>query len=537
VNIVSPGSNHAEILCGGSDAWNAWREQNPCTIPDLTGIALPLSESRMESLSGGPVNLQSAWLQEAVLRFASLSTVNLEAADLSGTDLTHARLDQANLNAAKLTNAHSDYANFAGASLTKANLCGASLRFTTLSTADLEAADLSGADLGHARLDQANLSAANFTNACLDYADFAGANLTKANLCGASLHHVKNLTPAQIEDSIGSSSTILPPHLQGSVSWSVAKSQTEKERRDLRPRARDTDDSRVPLVTPSKLKAWRVGVLISFVLVATAFMWWHMGEAVPLDLSGAQRGSQPLAIQPNLGTNTADQESQPARALMEEKATAEIANADIRPKPSGSSTIDQTRMTEQYLASEMTTVSAKGAKLGDQAASAPEDSHGSMVDEASRGAVVFSAQSRHAVLAVIPAESPTSPHAIAPDLSREVSTHDPQFTSTTDVPGEAPAVNTLMPSAASSLSDAQTPSAVTVPLPSGTERDVQTLPLDTKTPPTLIRNPARLRGQNFEGAEAQVLIQGDVPVLLPAIAEAPPMPIRNPARQGVGGTR
>jgi uncharacterized protein YjbI with pentapeptide repeats len=536
---VSPGSNHAEILCGGSDAWNAWREQNPSTIPDLTGISLPLSESRMESLSGGPVNLQSAWLQEAVLRFASLSTVNLEAADLSGADLTHARLDQANLNAAKLTNARSDYADFAGASLTKANLCGASLRFTTLSTADLEAADLSGADLVHARLDQANLSAANLTNACLDYADFAGANLTKANLCGASLHHVKNLTPAQIEDSIGSSSTILPPHLQDSVSWSVAKSQTEKERRDLRPRARDTDDSRVPLVTPPKLKAWRVGVLISFALIATAFMWWHMGEAVPLDLSGAQRGSQPLVIQPNLGTNTGDQESQPAKALMEEKATAEIADADIRPKPSGSSTIDQTKMTEQHLASEMATVSAKGAKLGDQSESAPEDSHGSTVDEASRGAVVFSAQSRHAVLAVIPAESPTatSPHAIAPDLSDEVSTHDPQFTSTTDVPAEAPAVNTLMPSAASSLNDTQTPSAVTVPLPSGTESDVQTLPLDTETPPTPIRNPARLRGQNFEGAEAQVLIQGDVPVLLPANAETPPMPIHNPARQGVDGTR
>ena len=271
---------------------------------------------------------------------------------------------------------------------------------------------------------------------------------------------MKNLTAAQIEDSIGSASTILPPHLQGSVSWSVAKSQIEKERRDLRPRARDIDEIHVTHVSPAKLKAWRVGVLIGFALVTTAFMWRHMGEAVPLDLSGAQRGSEPFVIQPSLGTNTGDQELEPAAigALMEEKATAErhpIADADIPPKPSGSSTIDQTKMTVEHLASEAATVSAKDAKLGDQAASNPEDSHGSKIDEASRGSVLFSAQSRHAVPDVTPAASPTatSPHAIVPDLSAEVSTHDPQLTPITDVPAEAPAVNTLGPSAASLLSD------------------------------------------------------------------------------------
>ena len=528
---MSPGSNHAEILCGGSNAWNAWREQNPSTIPDLTGIALPSSESQM-SLSGEPVNLQSAWLQEAVLRFARLSTVNLEAADLSGADLTYAGLDRANLSAANLTNARADYAGFAGAGLAKANLCGASLRFTTLSTANLESTDLSGADLLHARLDLANLSAANLTNARLDYADFAGTNLTKANLCGASLHHVKNLTATQIEDAIGSASTILPPHLQGSVSWSVAKS-------DLRPRARDTDEIHLPHGSPSKRKAWRVGVLISFALVAAAFMWRHMGEAVPLDLSDAQRGSEPFVIQPSLGT-TGDQESQPAAigALMEEKATAKrqpTADPDTSPNPSSSSTIDQTKMTEERLASEAATVLGKGAKPGHQAASTPEDSYGSKIDKASKGSVLFSAQSRHAVPDVIPAASPTarSPHAIVPDLSAEISTHDPQFTPTTDVPAEAPAVNILEPSAASLLSDTQTPSVVTIP-------DVQTLPLETGTPPTPIRSPARAgqaKGQNFDGAQAPVLIQEHVPALLPANAGNPPMPIRNPARQGVGGTR
>ena len=449
----------------------------------------------MESLSGGPANLQSVWLQEAILRFARLSTVNLEAADLSGADLTHARVDQANLNAAKLTNARSDYADFTGAKLTKANLCGASLRFTTLSTADLEAADLSGADLVHARLDQANLSAANLANASLDYADFAGADLTKANLCGASLHHVKNLTPAQIEHSIGSASTILPPHLQGSVSWSAAKGQAEEERRDRRLRARDIDDIHPPHISHRKTKAWRVGALISFALVATALMWRHMSEAVPLDPFGGQGGSQPFVIQPDLGTNTAEQESQPAAngALMEERATDErhpIADAETPPNPSGSSTIDQTKMTDEHLPSEAATISAKGAKLGDQAANTPEDNK----DESSRGSILFSAKSRHAVPDVISAESPaaTSAHAIVPDSSTQVSMHDSQFPPTIDVPAEAPAVNTPEPPAASFLSGTQTPNAVT--------------------------------------------IQGDVAALLPANSETPPVPIRNPTRQGFGGS-
>jgi uncharacterized protein YjbI with pentapeptide repeats len=106
------------------------------------------------------------------------------------------------------------------------------LRFATLSAANLEAADMSAADLAYARLDRANLKAANLSYAVLDYADFAGTNLSKVNLCGASLQHAKNLTQSQIKESTGNASTILPPHLQGSVSWSPARSPTI-ERHDL----------------------------------------------------------------------------------------------------------------------------------------------------------------------------------------------------------------------------------------------------------------------------------------------------------------
>jgi hypothetical protein len=80
-----------------------------------------------------------------------------------------------------------------------------------------------GADLLHARLNEANLRGANLTSARLDHADFAGADLTDANLSGASLHHAKNLTRAQLKAARRSQSTILPSHLQGSTSRSAER--------------------------------------------------------------------------------------------------------------------------------------------------------------------------------------------------------------------------------------------------------------------------------------------------------------------------
>ena len=233
-----PDTKDVEILRSGPRAWNAWRENNPSTVPDLAGIALRLSERQMGPINGGPINLKSARLQGAFLRFATLSAADLEAADMSAADLVHARFDQANLSAANLSDAQLDHADLSGATLTKVDLCGASLQHAILSTADLQAAEMSGADLMHARLDRANLSGANLTDARLDYADFAGADLSQANLCGASLQHARNLTESQLKESRGSGSTILPPHLQRSVSWSGARSPTESERHDLGPRAR-----------------------------------------------------------------------------------------------------------------------------------------------------------------------------------------------------------------------------------------------------------------------------------------------------------
>jgi lipoprotein-anchoring transpeptidase ErfK/SrfK len=218
------------------------------------------------------------------LRFATLTTADLAAADLSGADLAHARLDRANLRAADLSKSCLDYANLDGANLSKLSLHGASLRFARLSAADLEAADLSGANLTHARLDQANLKAANLSHARLDYADFAGANFAKVNLRGANLQNAKNLTPSQLEKSIGDDSTILPPDLQGSVSWSRGAGQGGAAAFVYRdpPNAPNWVAKTSGLSFRSYPRLAVVAVVIVIAALAIAVGWQHMTMSISL---------------------------------------------------------------------------------------------------------------------------------------------------------------------------------------------------------------------------------------------------------------
>ena len=123
--------------------------------------------------------------------------------------------------------------------LTGARLNEAGLRFATLSDADLEAACASNADFTHARLDRANLSGVDLTNAALDHADFAGANLKRANLSGASLLHARNLTQEQVDDTIGSNATVLPPNLARPARWPTAQTAETRDRVPIEKKAAD----------------------------------------------------------------------------------------------------------------------------------------------------------------------------------------------------------------------------------------------------------------------------------------------------------
>lgn len=68
----SPGADggqdgHAEIIRRGPVLWNAWRQNNPSIVPELTGLALEWCERRMGPCNGGPVELKFAQLGGADL--------------------------------------------------------------------------------------------------------------------------------------------------------------------------------------------------------------------------------------------------------------------------------------------------------------------------------------------------------------------------------------------------------------------------------------------------------------------------------------
>jgi hypothetical protein len=158
----------SEILRRGARAWNAWRDEYPWIIPDLTGIAPSVIECQLGPLTGGPINLANARLRGARLSRATLSVANLEGADLSEVDLSNARLDRA------------------------------------------------------------NLSYANLRNADLDKADLTGARLMRADLGGANLTHVRNLVQGQLFGTIGDASTRLPQHIEHPATWPQASREAER---------------------------------------------------------------------------------------------------------------------------------------------------------------------------------------------------------------------------------------------------------------------------------------------------------------------
>ncbi len=117
---------HKNILAQGTTAWNAWRQKNPDTTPDLSD-----SNIKVKNLAG--INFRGANLSRAILAGADLKGANLEGADLSGADLMEADLQGAWLNGADL-----ESANMMGADLKKADLTGVNLKNAILYRADLK---------------------------------------------------------------------------------------------------------------------------------------------------------------------------------------------------------------------------------------------------------------------------------------------------------------------------------------------------------------------------------------------------------------
>lgn len=216
-------AQHLAQLRRGPRIWNSWRDQNPASVPDLSGADLSgtllverleiTSRMRAEADMYGPPSYdqadlelspttvaEAANLSGADLRGAGLARADLVAVDLAGADLTCADLHGAHLAAADLSgavvrgwsDARAGRTNLSGADLTRANLTKADFRDAglegvRLGWANLTRADFRGANMPSAQLGRASARQANFAHANLQWADLGGADFTRANLRGAFL--------------------------------------------------------------------------------------------------------------------------------------------------------------------------------------------------------------------------------------------------------------------------------------------------------------------------------------------------------------
>ena len=73
---------HIAILSKGINAWNRWRQDNPDTVPDLSGANI-----KTKKLEG--INFRDADLSGAMLPGARMKGANLEGASLVGSDRLH----------------------------------------------------------------------------------------------------------------------------------------------------------------------------------------------------------------------------------------------------------------------------------------------------------------------------------------------------------------------------------------------------------------------------------------------------------------
>ena len=171
-------------------------------------------------------NLREARLQNSVLRFAALSTADLEAADMSGADLMHAQLDHANLSAVNLSNARLDHAHLASATLTNANLRRARLRFTQCSVYRRSSGGRHvrrGSDA--CKIGSGRPQRCKFQQCSPGLCGFCGCQTFKGQFVRRMLATRQKSHTVTTQGKHGErASTILPPHLQGSVPWSLVLS-------------------------------------------------------------------------------------------------------------------------------------------------------------------------------------------------------------------------------------------------------------------------------------------------------------------------
>jgi uncharacterized protein YjbI with pentapeptide repeats/DNA-binding NarL/FixJ family response regulator len=139
---------------------------------------------------------------------ANLESMDLAGCDVAGVVLANGTFKSADLSDARMCDSRFDGADFRYAVMEAADISGANLGVASLRHAKLRLANLNGANLRGA-----DLSGAALAGAKLEGADFTGATLVGTDLADADLSKADGLNQAQLDKSLCSLTTKLPPGL------------------------------------------------------------------------------------------------------------------------------------------------------------------------------------------------------------------------------------------------------------------------------------------------------------------------------------
>jgi hypothetical protein len=294
----------------------------------------------------------------------------------------------------------------------------------------------------------------------------------------------------------------------------LASEKRDRDRHMRRLRPQHPADVDVPRINSSNRSVSIVGVLlIGGTLVTTAFVWEHMNEAIPLDTSRGQRGSEQTVLEPKLSHDIEAQGLQPSapQAPMNLKAAAQPTEL----KPTAGAEL----ATETLRPNEPAWENARDHKSRGNASLTSEASPQGTSQHATANPPDLSAEpsSQHGTTPNLSAE-PSSVHGTTPDLSREAARPFSRLPSVAEVPPEAPVLTSEPP--VSSLSDDAAPPPDEISIEEAREGKTKKAP---------VVDPAARLDQHPSSNEAErsPLDNPDLPLRKPSsrdvsVAEQPP---------------
>ncbi len=153
--------NFKRLFQSGAKAWNAWRNEHPDRIPDLTGTRL--KGITIEGYDFSKMNFKLRFFEKSTIKAVNFSSAKFKATTFEGCTIQNTDFQQADLGSV----------NFKTAIILNCNFSGA----------NLESAKFNGALLDHGICDENT----NFSNAIFDDAKIKDSNVEKGNFHEADI--------------------------------------------------------------------------------------------------------------------------------------------------------------------------------------------------------------------------------------------------------------------------------------------------------------------------------------------------------------